>query len=275
MLTGKVKMRYITMNDGVRIAVYDLNPKGRKTIVFIHGWPLDHRIFEYQTNILPKLGYRVVSIDLRGFGASDTAAFDYSYDRLAKDIHQVVVSMNLNHFVLAGFSVGGAIALRYMKKCKGHGVSKLALLAAAAPKFTQGEGYPFGMSAEAVNTLIAQTYVNRPQMVADFGQLFFGSNPTAELREWFKGLGFDASGNGTIGVLESLRDEDVSHDMSCVHVPTAIFHGKLDQACPFAFAQLMHHGIKGSLLYAFENSGHAIFYDELAVFNQTFFDWLR
>ncbi|HDR7712412.1 TPA: alpha/beta hydrolase [Bacillus cereus] len=42
---------FITVEPGVRINVEDVNPKGNKTIVFIHGWPLNHKQFEYQFNI--------------------------------------------------------------------------------------------------------------------------------------------------------------------------------------------------------------------------------
>ena len=41
-------MYYITSNDKTKIAIFDLNPKGKKTIVLIHGWPLSHKMFEYQ-----------------------------------------------------------------------------------------------------------------------------------------------------------------------------------------------------------------------------------
>jgi len=64
-------MYYIQSTDGCKIAVYELNPNGYKTVFLIHGWPLSHKMFEYQTNILAGLGYRVISIDLRGFGQSD------------------------------------------------------------------------------------------------------------------------------------------------------------------------------------------------------------
>lgn len=33
-------MFYINSSDNAKIAVYDLNPEGYKTIVLIHGWPL-------------------------------------------------------------------------------------------------------------------------------------------------------------------------------------------------------------------------------------------
>ncbi len=66
-------MYYITATDGTKIAVYDYNPTEKQTIFLIHGWPLSHKIFEYQINLLTDCGYRVVAVDLRGFGQSDTA----------------------------------------------------------------------------------------------------------------------------------------------------------------------------------------------------------
>ncbi|MBE6829355.1 MAG: alpha/beta hydrolase, partial [Ruminococcaceae bacterium] len=62
---------YVSVEQNVNIYVEDLNPTGNKTILFVHGWPGNHNLFEYQLNQLPKLGYRCVAIDCRGFGMSD------------------------------------------------------------------------------------------------------------------------------------------------------------------------------------------------------------
>lgn len=67
-------MYYIQSNDGCKIAVYDLNPNSNKIVLLVHGWPLNHNMFEYQVNRLVELNYRVISIDLRGFGNSDETA---------------------------------------------------------------------------------------------------------------------------------------------------------------------------------------------------------
>lgn len=75
-------MYHITSNDGTKIAVYDYNPQRKQTVFLIHGWPLSHQIFEYQTGLLTNCGYRVVAVDLRGFGQSDTPACGYCYDQL-------------------------------------------------------------------------------------------------------------------------------------------------------------------------------------------------
>ena len=57
-------MFYIQATDGVKIAVYDYNSCGKRTVFLIHGWPLSHKIYEYQIPRLIDCGYRVVAIDL-------------------------------------------------------------------------------------------------------------------------------------------------------------------------------------------------------------------
>jgi non-heme chloroperoxidase len=62
---------YVRVEPNVKIYVEDLNPEGERTILFLHGWPGSHRLFEYQFDQLPKMGYRCIGIDTRGFGSSD------------------------------------------------------------------------------------------------------------------------------------------------------------------------------------------------------------
>ncbi len=77
---------FVNVDSDVNLYVEDINPSGKKTIVFLHGWPLNHKQFEYQFNILPSMGYRCIGIDWRGFGKSDKPMNGYSFDRLADDI---------------------------------------------------------------------------------------------------------------------------------------------------------------------------------------------
>ena len=86
---------FVTVEPGVRIYVEDVNPEGNKTILFIHGWPLNHKQYEYQFNVLPAMGYRCIGIDWRGFGNSDKPFTGYNYDRLADDIHAVIGTFQL------------------------------------------------------------------------------------------------------------------------------------------------------------------------------------
>lgn len=267
-------MYYVEVETGVNVLVHDINREGTKTVVFIHGWPINSKMYEYQFNVLPAYGYRCIGIDLRGFGGSDRPWDGYSYDRLASDIHVVMEKLDLRNTILVGFSMGGPIAIKYMSKFNNDRVSKLALLSAAAPSFTQHPGYPYGMTKERVNSLLLQAYNNRPQMLADFSSLFFASNPTSSFMNWFQNICLENSSYATIKTLISLRDEDVSTDLRNIHVPTGIFYGALDKICSPEFAVILNKNIPGSQLFRFERTGHAVFYDELEKFNNLFLQFL-
>lgn len=263
-------MFYITSNDGTKIAVYDYNPQGKQTIFLIHGWPLSHLIFEYQINLLTDCGYRVVAVDLRGFGRSDTPVCGYSYDQMAADIFQVVRQLCLKRFVLVGFSMGGAISLRYMNCFNGFEVSKLILLSAAAPCFTRRPGFPYGKPVQEVNDLINLAETDRPQLCQNFSkQLFACPHPDAVV-DWFRDIALSASGIGTIKCGIALRDEDGRNDFECVHVPTYIIHGAKDLIVSNELAKIQHESICGSKLITLADSGHGIVYDQLTKFNDVF-----
>lgn len=259
---------YITVERDVNLFVEDLNPGNGKPILFIHGWPVNHEMYEYQFNQLPKMGYRCIGIDLRGYGKSDRPWTGYTYDRMADDIRAVIDTLGLDDFTLAGFSMGGAVAIRYMGRYADHRVTKLALFGSAAPVFTRRPDYPYGMTKDEVNKWIEATYQDRPQMLSDFGNRFFARYTTASFMNWFNSLGLVASGHATAQGLVALRDEDLRSDLPKIHVPTAIFHGVLDQICPFAFAEAMHAAIRDSILVPFERSGHGIFYCEKQKLNK-------
>ncbi len=263
-------MYYITSNDGTKIAVYDYNPQGKQTIFLIHGWPLSHQIFEYQINLLTDCGYRVVAVDLRGFGKSDTPVWGYSYDQMSTDIFQIVRRLCLRRFILVGFSMGGAIALRYMNRYNGFGVCKLILLSAAAPCFAQRPDFPYGKPVQEVNDLIALAETDRPQLCLNFSRQLFARPHSDAAVDWFRGIALSASGIGTIKCAIALRDEDGWEDFSCVHVPTYIIHGDKDVIVSQELAEIQHENICGSKLITLPGSGHGIVYDQLEEFNSIF-----
>ncbi len=263
-------MNYLRSTEGTKIAVYEWNPWGKETVFLVHGWPLSHKIYEYQVELLVNFGYHVVAIDLRGFGRSDAPAFGYGYDQMAEDIYQVVCALRLQNFTLVGFSMGGAIALRYMRIFRGCGVKKLILLAAAAPSWTQRPGYPYGLTRESVDQLIELASTDRPQLCENFSRQLFASPQTEAAIDWFRQIALSASGIGTIQAAISLRDEDGRADLCAVHVPTAIIHGAKDEVVSNDLVRIQHEEISDSQLYTLENSGHGIMYDELEAFNRYF-----
>ena len=269
-------MYFVKTTDEVNLAVYDLNPKGKRTILLIHGWPLSHLIFEYQLEMLLSENWRVVTVDLRGFGNSDVPAGGYSYDQLAEDIYRVVCALRLDRFVLAGFSMGGAVALRYMNRFQGYGVRRLILLSAASPCFVRSCECPFGLDREDVNEMIEEAASDRPSFVRNFShnQLFACCHSDAAL-DWFEKIALSASGIATVQCGLTLRDDDGREDLECVRVPTAIIHGGRDQVVPVEMARYQQEHIRSASLCILENSGHGIFYDEPDCFNDVFLQALE
>ena len=259
-------------SGSVKLAVYEFHPQGCRTIVLVHGWPLSHKIYEYQIEPLVNRGFRVVTLDLRGFGASDAPACGYSFDQMAGDLYAVVRALRLRAFVLVGFSMGGAITLRYMRRYGGYGVRRLILLAAAAPCWTQRPGYPYGLTRAYVDSLIALARTDRPQLAENFSRQLFASPQTPAAIHWFRDIALSASGVGTVQSAISLRDEDGRADLAAVHVPTTIIHGAKDVVVSNSLAELQHQGICGSALITLENSGHGVMYDELERFNRVFLE---
>ena len=258
---------WVNVEPNVNIYIQDLNPTGRKTILFLHGWPLCHKSYEYQFDKLPNMGYRCIGMDLRGFGYSDKPAEGYSYDRMADDVKGVIDLLKLNDITLAGHSMGGAISIRYMARHKGYGVSKLALFGAAAPSFTKLPNFPYGMTKQQVTQFVNETYQDRPKMLQQFGDMFFFQYITQALSDWFFDLGLQAGGWSTALSLISLRDETLFSDLGKITIPTLIIHGVHDRICPFPLGVAQSQGIKNSKLVPFYFSGHGTFYDEPDKFN--------
>ncbi|WP_315118141.1 alpha/beta hydrolase [uncultured Clostridium sp.] len=266
---------YIKVEPDVKIYVEDVNPNGSKTILFIHGWPANHNLFEYQFNELPKMGYRCIGMDIRGFGNSDKPWGGYDYNRLADDVRCVVEALKLKDFTLAGHSVGGAIAIRYMARHNGYGVSKLALFAAAAPSFTRRPNFPYGLPKEEVTKLIQGTYSDRPKMLQGFGDIFFFQYTTGPFSDWFFQLGLQGAGWSTAALATTLRDESLFSDLGKIHVPTLILHGIHDKVSLFPLAIAQNKGIRNSKLVPFKYSGHGLFWEERDKFNMELMNFIE
>ncbi len=258
---------YVAVEANVNIYVEDLNPEGNKIILFLHGWPGSTRLFEYQFNQLPKLGYRCIGIDTRGFGNSDKPWGGYDYDRLSDDVRGVVDALKLQDFTLGGHSTGGAIAIRYMARHKGYGVSKLALFDAAAPSLIKRPNFPYGLDQEAVLQIIQGTYNDRPKMLRDFGDIFFYQRITEALGDWFFQLGLQAAGWSTAAIANTWLNEVLFSDLGTINVPTLIIHGIHDKVVPFSLGEVQKQSIRNARLIPFKYSGHATFYDERDKFN--------
>lgn len=78
-------------------------------VVFLHGFSLDHRMWQPQVECFSKTN-TVLTLDLRGFGKSSLPDTDYAH---YEDIKAVLDFLDLEKIHLAGLSMGGRIAVDF------------------------------------------------------------------------------------------------------------------------------------------------------------------
>ncbi|MGE5848125.1 MAG: alpha/beta fold hydrolase [Ignavibacteria bacterium] len=262
-----VRAEYIEVEPNVSLHITDAG-EGRP-IVLIHGWPLSDEMYEYQYNDLINKKFRVIGITLRGFGKSDKPYGAYDYDVHAADIKNVLETLEIDDAVLVGFSMGGAIAIRFVSNYDGTHVSRLALVAAAAPIWTQRKDFLYNLPKSAADELIELNSKDRPKLLADFSKIFSATETSLSegIRSWLNGICLSASSYATAQCLIALRDTDLRSDLVKIGIPTVIMHGKKDKICSFDLAEQMNAGIAHSQIIPFENSGHSLFLEETKKFN--------
>jgi 3-oxoadipate enol-lactonase len=79
--------------------------------VLMHANPFDRRMFLYQTAHF-STHFRVINIDLRGYGYSDKPATPITMTELCEDVVAVCKQEDANEAIFAGVSVGGVMGLQ-------------------------------------------------------------------------------------------------------------------------------------------------------------------
>ena len=105
------KPHILSLKD-VDIAVYYAGPEDGPPILLLHGWPEMAYSWAHQMEPLANAGYRVIALDLRGFGHSERAAkcdSDYGIEKLVGDVEGVMNGLEIRRAVLCGHDWGGII----------------------------------------------------------------------------------------------------------------------------------------------------------------------
>lgn len=99
----------VNASDGVPIH-YSVQGKGEPTLVFVHCWSCDRRLWDNQVAEFSKK-HRVVTIDLPGHGESGQGRKTWSIPSFGEDVKTVVTKLDLKRVVLIGSSMGGPITI--------------------------------------------------------------------------------------------------------------------------------------------------------------------
>ena len=123
-------MPYITVGteNSAPIELYYEDHGEGQPVVLIHGYPLDGHSWEKQARAILDNGYRVISYDRRGFGASSQPTTGYDFDTFAADLKAVLDTLDLTDAVLVGFSMGTGEVGRYLGAYGSERVAKAAAM---------------------------------------------------------------------------------------------------------------------------------------------------
>jgi non-heme chloroperoxidase len=239
-------MPYVTVgeeNSG-DIELYYEDQGSGQPVVLIHGYPLNGASWERQTRELLAAGFRVITYDRRGFGASSKVASGYNYDTFASDLDAVLSVLDLHDVILVGFSMGTGELARYVGKFGSERVAKLAFLASLEPFLVKTDDNPDGLPKDIFDGIETAAKADRFAWYTDFFSNFYNLDENLGSRI------SQAAVNGSWNVAVSSAPaaayavvpswiEDFRADVAAVKasgIPALIVHGTNDRILPIDVA---------------------------------------
>jgi len=89
---------------------YNQYGNGDTTLLFVHGWCINKEYWNEQSKYFSDK-YKVVTIDLPGFGNSDKNRTEWNFEQYTDDIKEFIKTEKLKNVILIGHSMSGDILL--------------------------------------------------------------------------------------------------------------------------------------------------------------------
>ena len=93
----------------LRLNVLEDGPKDGPALVLAHALGLDATMWDTVLPLLPP-GLRLIRLDMRGHGGSDTPPAPYAMGALVRDAERILDHLGVKNAVFVGLSIGGLIA---------------------------------------------------------------------------------------------------------------------------------------------------------------------
>lgn len=230
-------MPYLSLHSDSAVRLCYSDEGEGPPIVLIHCWPLSHEVWAQQVSALTAAGFRCIAYDRRGFGQSSQPASGYDYDTLAADLHALLIELDLHDVILAGYSMGGGEAVRYLTRYGNERIAKAMLISTVLPFPMQTPDNPDGAPRQVYEGLIDSIGQDTPSFIGDIGRAFVGwSDEKAELLapalDQVLSLARRASPVAIAECVRSFGMTDFRAEVAAIKVPVLIVHGTADQMVP-------------------------------------------
>jgi len=255
--------------NGIDIA-YTLEGDGERTVVLINGLADEKETWAYQTPALLEAGYRVLTFDNRGIGATSKPAGPYTAELLADDAKALVDELGIRDFHLMGVSMGGMIAQEYALKYGGDLASATFACTYAAPgpfcsrMFAMWQdmapvlGVPFIMRDVTLWAFTLDFFQKRQDELAEF-----------ETAMRYMNLPVPAY----LAQLAVIQAHDATERLGSLAMPTLVLAGEQDILIPTALSSDLADLVPGAEFRTVAG-GHGCIWEHPDDFNAAFVDFL-
>lgn len=242
-------------------------------MLLLHGYPLSGELFARNRDALAAAGYRVITIDHRGYGQSTAPASDPgSLTTYAQDALAVMDRLNVPKAVIGGMSMGGPITFEMYRRAPERFLGLILIDTIANPASLVEQNLWKGMAQKAVtfgpqslapellkDMLTGQTRMNR---MAD---AMFLTNIVKQAS-----VAADVAGANVLAT----RPDSIP-TLKTITVPTLILEGLEDTVYPPEFSLKMQQNIAGSKLVIIPGAAHAAIFEKADAANQAIINWAR
>ena len=254
--------------------------RGDRTIIWVHGLPLDSRSWEAQRRHFEPL-CRNIFIDLRGYGQSTklpTGTPDVTA-LYCSDLTALFDALALDGAALVGFASAGHVALRFAA-LNTNRISKLVTIN-GSPKFRCSEDWPWGFSdagiAHFTDRLASGDIAGITEAVLD-PDLAFNDlpRPQAErLAAWFRPMSLNAGAATLLGFFDGISTDDDRHLLPGITMPTLLICGTGGKEVPSAVGLYLRTHLPKSNLVELAGVDHFCFASRPAIINALIDDFIQ
>lgn len=240
-------------------------------LVLIHGFPLNRKMWRPQAEALAKAGCRIITPDLRGFGASGVTSTTLSMGTYADDIVALMDYLGIDKAVVGGMSMGGYVLLNLMERYPER---------IAAPIFIVTKAGGDDEAGKAKRTALAEACHEQGMtpVVEAFQNILFApatltDNPdlVGEVLGWMNAADPRGAGSALIAMRER---KDYAALLGLVSQPTLVIGGDQDQTIPLDNSRAIAAGISGAKLCILSGSGHLVNLEQPGAFNKAILEFL-
>ena len=112
----KEPVNYFTTSDGQQL-YFESYGTGNSALLFIHGHATNLNSWDKQIDYFREK-YRVILVDLPGYGKSGTTRDEWTMRRYGTDLSELIYELQLENVHVIGWSLGSVVAMETAKQAK-------------------------------------------------------------------------------------------------------------------------------------------------------------